>query len=130
MSPNCIYSFFTGRIPSLDIGFLVDSSDPVNWQKTLIAISSIVDNLDVSPSGTHIGFIPYSSSASVAVPFPAAGTKRYSPSVVKQLINSVAPLGGSERRVDQAFQVANDKLFAPRNRSRQAARQVCKQTAS
>lgn len=104
----------------------MDSSDAVNWQKTLNAISRIVDNLDVSQTGTHIGFIPYGSSASVAMPFPAADTRRYSPSVVKQFINSVAPLGGSERRVDRAFQVAHDDLFAPRNASRQAQRQVCK----
>ena len=107
----------------------MDSSDAVNWKKTLAAISAIVDNLDVSRSGTNIGFIPFSSSASVAVPFPAADTRSYNPSVVKQLINSVAPLGGSERRVDRAFQVANDDLFAPRNGTRQASRQVCRKSS-
>lgn len=103
----------------------MDSSDAANWQKTLNAISSIVDNLDVSQSGTHIGFIPYSSSALVAVSFSSGDTRPYNPSEVKKLINSVAPSGGSERRVDRAFQLANDDLFAPRNGSRQAARQVC-----
>lgn len=119
-------SFFsTGRIPSLDVGFLVDSTDSVNWQKTLNAISAIIDNFDVSQSGTHIGFIPYSSSATIAVPFPTADTRRYNPSVVKERIKSVALLGGSEKRIDLAFQAARDDLFTSRNRSRRAANQVC-----
>lgn len=118
----------TGRIPSLDVGFIVDASDDANWQQTLNAISSIVDNLDVSQGGTHIGFIPFSSSASVAVAFPVANTRPYNPSVVKNLINSVAQSGGSERRVDEAFLQADVALFVPRNGTRQASKQVCQQT--
>lgn len=109
----------------MDVAFLADSSDSVNWQKTLNAISAIIDNFDVSQSGTQIGFIPYSSSAPVAVPFPSADTRRYDPTVVKEKINSVAQLGGSETRVDLAFQAARDDLFTSQNRSRQATKQVC-----
>lgn len=120
-----LFLVFLGRIPSLDVGFLVDSSDAANWQKMLTAVLAIGDNLDISQSGTHIGFISYSSSASVAVPFPAADSLPYNPNVVRQLVNSVAPLGGSERKVDRALQIANDELFVSRNGSRKASKQVC-----
>lgn len=102
----------------------MDSSDAANWQKTLTAVLAIGDNLDISQSGTHIAFISYASSASVAVPFPAADFVPYNPSVVRQLVNSVAPLGESERKVDRALQLANDELFVPRNGSRKASKQV------
>ena len=91
----------------------------------LTAILAITDNLDISQSGTHIGFIPYASSALEAVPFPTTDAQPYNPSVVRQLINSVAPLGGSDRRVDRALQLANDEFFTLRNRSRKASKQVC-----
>lgn len=116
--------FHSGYIPSLDVGFLADSSDTVNWQKTLNAISAIIANFDVSQSGTHVGFIPFSSSAAVAVPFPTAGDRPYSAAVVRGRINSIAQLGGSDRRVGLAFQVARDDLFTSRNRSRPATKQV------
>ena len=116
--------FHSGYIPSLDVGFLADSSDTVNWQKTLNAISAIIDNLDVSQSGTHIGFIPFSSSAAVAVSFPRPDDQPYNAAVVKGRINSIAQLGGSDRRVGLAFQVASDDLFTSRNRSRPATKQV------
>lgn len=114
----------SGYIPSLDVGFLADSSDTVNWQKTLNAISAVIDNFDVSQSGTHIGFIPFSSSAAVAVPFPRPDNQPYNAAVVKGRINSIAQLGGSDRRVGFAFQVASDDLFTSRNRSRSATKQV------
>lgn len=107
----------------------MDSSDAANWQKTLTAVLAIGDNLDISQSGTHIGFISYASSASVAVPFPAADSLLYNPRVVRQLVNSVAPLGGSERKVDRALQLANDELFVPRNDSRKASKKVCQGTS-
>lgn len=97
----------------------------MNWQKTLNAISAIIDNFDVSQTGTHIGLIPYSSSAAVAVPFPTADTRRYNPTSVKEKINSVAQLGGSTSRVELAFQAARDDLFTSLNRSRQATKQAC-----
>ena len=107
----------------------MDSSDAANWQKTLTAVLAIGDNLDISQSGTHIGFISYASSASVALPFPAADSLPYNPRVVRQLVNSVAPLGGSERKVDRALQLANDELFVSRNGSRKASKQVCQGTS-
>lgn len=88
------------------------------------AISAIIDNFDVSQSGTHIGFIPFSSSAAVAVPFPTADDRPYNAAVVKGRINSIAQLGGSERRVGLAFQLARDDLFTSRNRSRLATKKV------
>lgn len=103
---------------------MVDSSNSVNWQKSRKGISIIIDNLDVSQSGTHVGLIPYSSSATVAVPFPTVETQPYNPDVAKNLINSVVPLRGAKSRVDRAFQIANDVLFAPRNASRRASEQV------
>lgn len=118
------WSFFSGHIQTLDVGFLVDSSNSVNWQKSRKALSIIIDNLDVSQSGTHVGLIPYSSSATVAVPFPTVETQPYNPDVAKNLINSVVPLRGAKSRVDRAFQIANDVLFAPRNASRRASEQV------
>ena len=116
--------FRSGYLPSLDVGFLADSSDTVNWQKTLNAISAIIDNFDVSQSGTHISFIPFSSSAAVAVPFPTTDDQPYNVAGVKGRINSIAQLGGSDRRVGVAFQVARDDLFTSRNRSRTATKQV------
>lgn len=119
--------FSTGRTPPLDVAFLADSTTGVKWQKTLSAISNILSSFDVSQSGTHIGFIPYSSSARVAVPFPSADVRSYNPTDVIQSIISVAQQGGSDRRLDLAFQTARNGLFTSQNRSRQAVKRVSNQ---
>ena len=123
-----VFFFSIGRFPILDIGFVVDSSDDANWQQTLDAISSLVDDFDVSQNGVQVAVIPFSSSAVVAVPFPEAEVQRYTPEAVKQSINSIPQQGGSERRVDLALQVAYDDLF--KNRSRKTAAQVCTYVSS
>ncbi|XP_022806051.1 uncharacterized protein LOC111343164 [Stylophora pistillata] len=124
ISSQVIGRIVQGRTPSLDVAFLADSTAGVNWQKTLNAISNIIYSFDVSQSGTHIGFIPYSSSAPVAVSFPNPYVRPYNPTTVVQSINRVAQQGGSERRLDLAFQAASDELFTPQNRSRQAVKRV------
>lgn len=128
VNSNALFFFFsTGRTPPLDVAFLADSTTGVNWRKTLSAISNILSSFDVSQSGTHIGFIPYSSSARVAVPFPSADVRPYNPTAVIQSIISFAQQGGSDRRLDLAFQTARNGLFTSQNRSRQAVKRVSNQ---
>ena len=55
-------------------------------------ISSIVDGLDVSPSGAHVGIITYGSNATILIPFNKLEGSQLNKDEVKRLVDTwIAP---------------------------------------
>lgn len=56
----------------MDTTFIIDSSGSVgrrNWIRLLSFVQSLVSLFGVSPSGTHVAFIPFSTDAKVVLKF-------------------------------------------------------------
>ena len=73
-------------------------------------ISSIIDGLDISPSGVHVGFITYGANATIVFPFNDLEGPRLTKNSVKSLVDIAAPKPGRPR-IDKALQLADKKLF-------------------
>ncbi|XP_031572994.1 collagen alpha-6(VI) chain-like [Actinia tenebrosa] len=108
----------------LDLGFIVDSSSTVNWQQMLAFVKYIVGSFDISQRGTHVGFIAFGDTASVAFKFDALSGASYTVNGVNNLVDGVNQLGGSGRRIDLALQAALQNMFTVAGGSRVDARKV------
>ena len=106
----------------MDLGFLVDSSDGVNWNEMLAFVKTIIRSFDISHAGTHVGFISFASTANLNFDFatnPAPTTD-----VINNQINSITPNRGNQRRIDLALRAAAAKLFITDRAMRPLARKV------
>ena len=110
----------------LDLGFVVDSSDSVNWSEMKRFVTSMLASFDISQDRAHVGFVAFGDNASVSFAFDALQGASYTRGNVKQLINRISQLGGSERRVDLAFDKAYKDLFSDGGGTRMTARKVLK----
>ena len=108
----------------LDLGFVVDSSDSVNWSQMLRFVTSMLASFDISQDRAHVGFVVYGDRASVSFGFNALQGASYTLDGVQQLISKISQLGGGERRVDLAFDVAYNDLFSDAGGTRTTARKV------
>ena len=107
----------------MDLGFLVDSSDSVDWNKMRDYMRSLVGFFDVSDSNVHVGIITYGDRASVAFPLNAVGGPGYTKQAIQQLITSVRPQGGRSKAFNQAMQLVPG-FFSPQQGGRSGIRQV------
>lgn len=86
-------------------------------------ISSIVDGLDVSPSGAHVGIITYGSNATILIPFNKLEGSQLNKDEVKRLVDTAKPIAGSPR-IDKALQLADTKLFTTESGARPGVTKV------
>ena len=114
------------RPRQIDLGFVVDSSDSVGWSNMQRFISSMVESFDISEERVHVGFIVFSDRAVLSFGFNELQGSSYTLSGIRQLINRVSRLGGSERRVDLALNKAYRDLFSDVGGTRVTARKVIK----
>ena len=99
----------------------MDSADNVvSWNLMIDYVKAVIDEFDISPRRTHVGFIEFSDYARIAFPFNAD----YSREGVRQMIDGVQRLGGREQRIDRALQLADRDLFSSQYGARKEARQV------
>lgn len=108
----------------LDLGFVVDSSDAVNWSQMQRFVTSILTSFDISQDRAHVGFVSFGSDVSVSFAFNTLHGASYTSDAVVQLINRIPQAGGSERRVDLAFDKAFKNLFSDTGGMRRTARKV------
>lgn len=85
---------------------------------------SIVNSFDVSQTGTHVGYITYSSNANVDFGFNALSGSGYTAKGVNKLIDGVKHKRGGDRYVNSGLEIAERQLFTTRFGARQTARQV------
>ena len=108
----------------MDLGFVVDSSDGVNWSQIQRFVSSMLGSFDISEERVHVGFIIFSDRAVLSFGFNALQGASYTRDGVRQLISRISQLGGSQRRVDLAFNAAYRDLFSDAGGTRMTARKV------
>ena len=108
----------------VDLGFVVDSSDAVNWSQMLRFVTSMLPSFDISQDRAHVGFVVFGDTAAVSFGFNALQGASYTRDGVTQLIGRISQLGGGERRVDLAFDVAYKDLFSDAGGTRMTARKV------
>ena len=64
----------------------------------------------MSPNGSNVGIITYSTEAKVALNFNAFQGDNLTPENVQDLIDDLKPKGG-HRFIDKALKLANEQLF-------------------
>lgn len=109
----------------LDLGFVVDSSDSVNWSQMQRFVISMLASFEISQDRAHVGFVVFGDSAAVSFGFSALQGASYTCDAVEELISRISQLGGSQRRVDLAFDKAYKDLFSDAGGTRMTARKVC-----
>ena len=103
---------------------MVDSSDGVNWSQMQQFVTAMLASFDISQDRAHVGFVVFGDSAAVSFGFNALQGASYTRDSVVQLISKISQLGGSQRRVDLAFDVAYKNLFSDAGGTRMTARKV------
>lgn len=116
--------YFAARPQQLDLGFVVDSSDGVNWSQVQSFVTSMLDSFDISEDRVNVGFIVFSDRAVRSFGFDALQGAAYTRAGIRQLISRISQLGGSQRRVDLAFNTAYRDLFSDAGGTRVTARKV------
>lgn len=112
------------RPRQIDLGFVVDSSDGVNWSQIQRFITSMLESFDISDDRVHVGFVVFSDRAAVSFGFNVLQGAAYTRDGIRQLISGITQLGGSQRRVDLAFNTAYRYLFSAAGGTRMTARKV------
>ena len=103
---------------------MVDSSDVVNWSQMLRFVTTMLGSFVISQDKAHVGFIVFGDTANVSFGFSALQGESYSREGVEQAIQKITQLGGNQRRIDLAFDVAYKDLFSDAGGARATARKV------
>jgi len=119
-----VFFFFSGHGAYLDIGFIVDASNTVQWNQIQAFIKFIAGSFDLSSRGTHAGVITFSDSANMAVAFNALQGNGYTLEAFNGLVDAIGHMRGEERRIDLALEMAAQQLFTKQNGARDDARKV------
>lgn len=72
--------------------------------------NDLIDRLDISPRGVHVGVVTYAINASIIIPFNAFKEPSMTLDAVKSLIEKATPMPGKSR-IDKALEIADKKLF-------------------
>lgn len=106
----------------MDIGFVVDSSDSVDWSKMLTYIQYLVGHFyDVVNSNIGFGMITYGDGAKVEMPLNSKDTRKD----VLSFIGQIQKQGGSSAGFTPAMQLLSS-FFSPQQGGRVGVRQVKK----
>ena len=94
----------------LDLAFVLDASGSIDkdWETVKDFVSGVVDLVNVSSAGTHVGIIQFGSESKIPLGFTDGQNKK----AVKDKIRSLSDPKTSDRtRLDKALNDADDKLF-------------------
>ena len=98
-------------VNALDLGVIADISTSIgkpNLPKLKEALATVVDKFEISPEGTHMGFITFARNANLLFNF--ADGKYHDKEAAKQKISEIQGLHHATR-TDKALILANDELF-------------------
>lgn len=110
----------------VDVAFLLDSSGSIsrrNWKLLLDFVKSSVEAFNVSPSGSHVASISYSSHAVVDFRFNTLTGDKLNPVELNKLVDRIKHQRGYTY-IDRALVLANKEIFSERGGMRQAVRKV------
>lgn len=116
---NSIYFCFS-LVPSTeaDVALVLDyATTPDNIEQISTFTTSIIDELDISPSGVHVAVITYGENATIVLKFNDLQGKQDNRDELKRFINTLTPMRGTPR-IDRALQVAERELFTTEAGSR------------
>ena len=108
--------------PVADIAFVIDSSGSVgrsNWGRTKRFLKAVVSKLDVSPSGTHIAAVAYSTDPEIVLLF----SNTQSTVEINKAIDGMRWQRGFTF-TDKALLLANNELFQTANGMRPSVSKV------
>ena len=101
-----------------DVAIILDyATTPDNITQISAFATSIIDELDISPSGVHVALITYGENARIVLTFNELQDKQDSRDKLKRLISTLQPMSGTPR-IDRALQAAEKKLFTTEAGSR------------
>lgn len=101
-----------------DIALVLDyATTPDNIKRISTFTTSIIDGLDISPSGVHVALITYGTNATIVFPFNALQGPQVNKDEVKALVNTAKQMPGRPR-IDKALEVADRELFTTEAGSR------------
>lgn len=109
----------------VDVAFVIDyasTSDTIVKLSTFV--SSVIDGLDISPTGANVALITYGTNATVVFPFNALQGQQVNRDEVKILMDTATPMPGRPR-IDRALQLADKQLFTIEAGSRPGVPKVC-----
>lgn len=114
-----------GRPRYIDLVFVVDSSQDVNWPKMKTFTKDILKDFDVSVSGTHVAYVVFGSGAGLRMSFPIKPSPDYpySRETVRREIDRVKPQGGDRKDLQMGLEMAQ-QAFKPQFGGRPDARKV------
>lgn len=102
----------------MDVALVIDyATTPDTIEKLSNFTTSIIDGLDISPSGVHVALITYGANATIVFPFNALQGRLVNKDEVKKLVSTATPMPGRPR-IDKALQLADKKLFTTEAGSR------------
>lgn len=79
--------------------------------------------MDISEEKGHVGFISYSTKATLGFDFRGHGNAGYTKAGAAQLIDSIDQQGGEERNINEGLDMA-EYMFSSRAGGRDDARKV------
>ena len=124
ISMATIITFPSGDPQGIDIGFVVDSSDAVQWNMMLNYIRKLLDYFyDEINSNIGIGIITYGDRANVAIPLNSLSGPSYNKDKILRLIGGTPQQGGSNTGFSQAMQLVPG-FFSPQQGGRVGVREV------
>ena len=112
--------FFLPLAPSTgaDVAIVLDyATTPDNITQISTFTTSIIDELDISPSGVRVALITYGENAKIALKFNDLQDKQDSRDELKRFISTLPAMSGTPR-IDRALQAAERKLFTTEAGSR------------
>ena len=93
------------------------ATTPDNITQISTFTTSIIDELDISPSGVRVALITYGENAKIALKFNDLQDKQDSRDELKRFISTLPAMSGTPR-IDRALQAAERKLFTTEAGSR------------
>ena len=110
----------------MDLAFLIDSSGSIsrrNWKKLLQFIKNTIEAFNISPSGSHIASVSYSSNAKVDFKFNTLTGTRLTVQELHKMVDKIKHQRGFTY-IDRALQLADKEIFSDKGGMRQAVKKV------
>ena len=97
----------------VDLAFIVDSSGSIsrrNWALMREFLKEVVDEFDISPSGTHVAAVAYSTNPQVVFKFNTLQGARLNVGEVNKKLDRMPHQRGFTY-IDRALRLADEQVF-------------------
>ena len=113
----CYLLLVTECKPIVDLAIIVDSSGSIsrrNWILMKDFLKQLADEFDISPSGTHVAAVAYSTNPKVVFKFNTLQGSQLNADEVKKLLDSIPHQRGLTY-IDRALLFADSVIFTVDN---------------